>query len=122
VRFETGGGAEMTCSEHELGLLARQRIESGELPCYRVRHLWGSHGSGACCALCDQPIRTEEIEYEVASDPEAVEAAQTQTLRFHMACHAIWQAECARAGGAGESGRAGESGGAHDGRAVARAQ
>jgi hypothetical protein len=87
----------MTGSEEELGVLAKRRIEAGELPCYRVRHIWGSHGSGACCSLCDQPIRAEEIEYEVASGPEAHERAQT--LRFHLACHAIWQAECARAGG-----------------------
>lgn len=94
----------MTCSEHELGLLAKQRIETGELPCYPVRRMWGSHGSGACCSLCDQPIRAEEIEYEVASGPEADE--QAQTLRFHLTCHAIWQAECTRAGG-GDAGGAG---------------
>ncbi len=95
LRFETGD-CDMVCSEDELGRLAKRRIEAGELPCYVVTHMWGSHGSGGCCALCHRPIGIEEIEYEVASDPEADQAAVT--LCFHLGCHAIWQAECARAG------------------------
>lgn len=88
----------MSCGEDELGRLARRRIEAGELPCYAVTRIWGSHGSGSRCSLCDQPIRAEDIEYEISLDPVADEPASN--LRFHLACHARWQAECLRALGA----------------------
>lgn len=57
-----------------------------------MSRMWGSHGSGAPCSLCEQPIRPEEIEYEVDAGERA------GTLRFHLTCHAVWQAECIRAG------------------------
>jgi hypothetical protein len=73
--------------------LAKQRIASGELPCPPAARTWGSRGSGAPCSLCARPIQPHEIEYEVAA-LESREAAETRTVRFHLRCHAVWQAEC----------------------------
>ena len=73
--------------------LAKQRIASGELPCTPTARTWGSRGSGAPCSLCTRPIRADEIEYEVA----AVDwrgTTESSTVRFHLPCHAAWQAEC----------------------------
>lgn len=89
------GDAGMSRGEDELGRLAKRRIEAGELPCYRVTRIWGSHGSGARCSLCDLPIRADEIEYEISLESGADE--HSLSLRFHLACHAVWQAECIRA-------------------------
>lgn len=73
--------------------LAKQRIASGELPCTPTARTWGSRGSGAPCSLCTRPIRSDEVEYEVAAvDPRG--ATELPTVRFHLHCHAAWQAEC----------------------------
>ncbi|HTT04460.1 MAG TPA: hypothetical protein VMF64_04170 [Steroidobacteraceae bacterium] len=77
----------------ELKRLAEQRIASGELPCPPASRTWGSHGSGAPCSLCARPIQTHEIEYEVAP-VDLRGAADPRTVRFHLRCHAVWQAQC----------------------------
>ncbi|HEY7929875.1 MAG TPA: hypothetical protein VID71_07685 [Steroidobacteraceae bacterium] len=79
--------------DEELKQLAKQRIASGELPCLRTARTWGSHGSGATCSLCARPIQAHEIEYEVAAD-DCGGAAEARTVRFHLRCHAAWQAQC----------------------------
>jgi len=99
----------MSSSDDELGRLAKQRIKAGELPCNASRRMWGSRGTGAPCSLCGRPIRLEDVEYEVEI-PEAevadAEAAQV-VLRFHLACHAVWQSECVRVGNTCEARPAG---------------
>ena len=82
----------LTQLEAELRLIARARIASGQLPCEAVAQMWGGHGTGEPCALCDKPIQGDEIEFEVE---ERVEGS-VQTLRFHMVCQSVWQLECAR--------------------------
>ncbi len=57
-----------------------------------MSRMWGSYGSGALCALCNRTIGRKEIEYEVDG------GEREWTLRFHLVCHAVWQAECIRAG------------------------
>lgn len=79
--------------DRDLKELAKQRIASGELPCPPAARTWGSHGSGAPCSLCAQPIQAHEIEYEVAT-VDSRESAEGRTVRFHLRCHAAWQAEC----------------------------
>ena len=83
----------MASIDDELGRLAKQRIQAGELPCDPDRRMWGSRGSGALCSLCGRPIRHEEVEYEIEMPEEGAE----RVLRLHLACHSVWQAECMRA-------------------------
>ena len=77
--------------EKELRLIACELIAKGQLPREAPIWFWGGFGTGLPCALCDQPIQSEEIEHEV----RPIEAA-VQTLRFHRVCHYAWQLECAR--------------------------
>ena len=77
--------------ERELRPIARGRIAKGQMPGEAPTRFWGGFGSGRPCALCDKPIQSDEIEYEV----KPIEAA-VQTLRFHRVCHYAWQLECAR--------------------------
>lgn len=77
--------------EKELRPIARERITHGRLPLRASSRFWGGFGTGVTCALCDEPIQPEEIEYEVRS----IDAA-AQTLRFHRVCHCAWQLECRR--------------------------
>jgi hypothetical protein len=77
--------------EKELRPIARERIAKGQMPGEAPTRFWGGFGTGWPCALCDKPIQSDEIEYEV----KPIEAA-VQTLRFHRVCHYAWQLECAR--------------------------
>ena len=83
----------MNTSEGELQQMARQRIASGELPCHPEARTWGSRGAGAPCSLCTRTIRADEVEYEVAF-PDSRSQGDPRTVRFHLRCHAVWQAEC----------------------------
>lgn len=73
--------------EAELRQKAKERIASGDLACAPPSDVWGTKGSGNRCALCEQPISSEDVDYEV-SLPEAL-------LHFHIFCHGVWQLECA---------------------------
>ena len=81
----------LTKLEQELRPVARERIAKGQLPRHAPSKIWGGYGAGELCSLCDQPIGSDEIVFEV----EYAEGAAT-TLRFHRICESIWQAECAR--------------------------
>ena len=69
----------------------RQRIktmvQTGELPCEEPEATWGSNGDGHRCAGCREPIRSDEIEYEV-------NLSSGMRIRLHRRCHAIWLQEC----------------------------
>lgn len=83
----------LTKLEEALRPIARERIASGELPGGAASRMWGGHGTGGLCSLCDKPILSDEIEYEI----EYPGWSAAQTLRFHMVCLSAWQLECARA-------------------------
>lgn len=75
--------------ERELRRRAREEIEKGALPQHSITLVWGGPGSGEPCAVCGELIRTSQVEYEM-TDPGGGAA-----LRFHLACHWVWQLECA---------------------------
>lgn len=81
----------LTRVEEALRPLARERIAKGQLPSGDLLRMWGGHGTGKVCSLCDKPIQSDEIEYEVEHT-----GAVVQALRFHMVCLSAWQLECAR--------------------------
>ena len=56
--------------------------------------MWGSRGTGVRCTLCGRVIGPDEVEYEV----ELNTASALGTLRFHLACHAIWHSACETSG------------------------
>lgn len=78
-----------TEQEKILRLIARRRIETGDLPCEMPATVWGGPGSGEQCSLCGAPITSQEIEFEYAY--------QARDFRFHRLCHGLWQLECERA-------------------------
>ena len=73
----------------DLQLLARARIDNGELPPCETVTLLGTTGSGAKCALCDAPIAETEVEYEVE-----VARHRGMSWRFHIRCHNVWRDVC----------------------------
>jgi hypothetical protein len=78
--------------EPGLRALARKRIAQGQLPREAASRMWGGHGTGQRCTLCDSPIQCDEVEFEVEEHRDGT----VQTFRFHMICQSVWQLECAR--------------------------
>jgi hypothetical protein len=72
--------------EEALQRRARERIEQGLLPREKPTRLWGGHGSGLACSLCDHPISNTEPEMELEYEPPV----QMPTVRFHLRCQSIW--------------------------------
>jgi len=62
----------------------RGKIASGALPRKGPAKMWAGHGKGETCAGCDQPITPEQIEYEFTDGA---------TIRMHIGCAALWDAE-----------------------------
>lgn len=70
---------------------ARDCLASGRLPRVQSHCIWGGYGRGDVCSLCAEPIRSNEVEFEVPEDA----AAGGMAFKFHITCHAAWQLECA---------------------------
>jgi hypothetical protein len=81
----------MSFDQQELRLEARRRVAAGRLPCEPQQYLWAGAGDGQPCSLCDRPILTDQIEYELQfnKDPQVIH-------RFHRICHQAWELECSR--------------------------
>jgi hypothetical protein len=69
---------------------ASERIANGQLPGAAPSRMWAGHGSGQLCALCDQPITSDDVEYEVEVQRDSAPA----TFRFHRACESVWRGAC----------------------------
>lgn len=79
----------MVSNDQEIRLLARARIDAGQLPPCEPVTLLGTKGNGSKCALCDVPITDREVEYEVE-----LPGRRGSTWRFHIACHDVWREIC----------------------------
>jgi len=76
--------------ESELRARVIQRIEDGRLPVALLTSIDAGYGTGVECDLCGQPIAADKIEYGVT------DSRTGRRLYFHVACHSVWQHECAR--------------------------
>jgi hypothetical protein len=72
--------------------LARRRLDHGDLPDASPQRIRVNAGEGGQCALCGEPIRRPEPEYELD-----FELGQWGMLgapcRLHARCHTIWEQE-----------------------------
>jgi hypothetical protein len=80
----------MFTTEQHLQHTARACLASGRLPRVQSQCIWGGYGRGDVCSLCGEPIRSNEVEFEVPEDAVAPGTA----FKFHITCHAAWQLEC----------------------------
>lgn len=69
---------------------ASERIAKGQLPGEAPLRTWGSQGSGLLCALCDQPITSDDVEYEIEAQLDNAIAR----FRFHRECESVWRGAC----------------------------
>ncbi len=90
-------GIDLRCSKTEswtragLGvgptITVRELIERGRLPPRQTGEIAAGYGSGAACAACDEPIKAEQVEYEIK------DWRTSGRLHFHLACYAVWLLE-----------------------------
>ena len=66
--------------------LIRDRLDSGRLPSVAPIRMWAGFGTGQLCDGCDEPIVPAQVEYEF-------NAADGCTVRFHLGCAGLWEAE-----------------------------
>lgn len=74
----------------DLRLLARRRLDAGELPPCKPVSVFGAIGTGTRCALCDATIAAPEVEYEV----ELAGRTEASTWHFHIRCFEAWRDVC----------------------------
>src|SRR5215831_12822248 len=79
---------ESTRSSAELCLLARERVENGELPSSISPGKHAEFGAGQLCRLCRQRIDPEQIGYRLTTPSGA------NGLMFHHRCLDAWRSAC----------------------------
>ena len=62
----------------------RHKVARGILPDTRPARMWAGFGAGRICAGCDHPIEPDQVEYEFGNG---------ETMRLHLGCAALWEAE-----------------------------
>ena len=94
---ENGGsgpdGAEAG-SEGALRRRAREAIAAGRLPNRPAAQMWGGPGLGEVCAVCEAPVTTQEMGFELEFDPDRTQAdGRSAPAQMHIRCFAAWEFE-----------------------------
>jgi hypothetical protein len=67
--------------------MIRIKLDAGTLAEDAPAKLWAGQGNGKTCSACDQTIGPSQAEYETEYDDGR------PPIRFHAACHALWDEE-----------------------------
>ena len=70
----------------------RALIQAGKLPRRAPARTWGGSGVGADCAICDVPVKGDELEIEI----EYARDGNEDTLdkyHVHVRCFVVWEHE-----------------------------
>jgi hypothetical protein len=86
----TGAVEEIAFDEGILREAVRRRVAEGRLPCKRQDYMWAGKGSGLDCVVCDRPITSTQVEYELQFGG----APNLVVVRMHRPCLAFWESEC----------------------------
>jgi hypothetical protein len=65
-------------------------VHAGKLPTHPPERTWGGKGSGAPCVLCEEPIRPNEIEWELEFS-RVSDTDERANFRVHPDCLTDWQ-------------------------------
>ena len=89
-RPEARGGASRIDSECSVRKKARDAIRSGKLPTHLHGRTLAGPGGGRACAVCGEPIKQNQVEYEI----EFRLHGGLTSYHFHLRCFAAWEMEC----------------------------
>ena len=78
--------------ENNLREKARAAVRGGRLPNRGPERMWGGPGTGANCAICDRPVRREEVGYELQFTRDG-ESSGPANCHVHVLCFAAWELE-----------------------------
>jgi hypothetical protein len=71
---------------------ARAAITRGRFPVRRPDRTWGGPGVGAACAVCELPVRTDELEFEIQFVHDGGDPGLDK-YHVHVRCFAAWEFE-----------------------------
>jgi hypothetical protein len=74
--------------EAALREFARLAIRQGRLPRRAPDRAWGGSGCGSLCAVCENPITSDQTEYEISFGE-----GDLDMLHLHIRCFAVWELE-----------------------------
>jgi hypothetical protein len=77
---------------------AEEAIRTGKLPSRRPDRTWGGPGVGATCAVCGEPVKKDQLEFEVQFARDG-DNPGLDKFHIHVRCFAAWELE-RRQGGA----------------------
>jgi hypothetical protein len=83
------GGASRIDGECSVREKARDAIRSGKLPTHRPRRTLAGPGGGTACAVCGEPIKQNQVEYET----EFRLHGGLANSHLHLRCFAAWEME-----------------------------
>ena len=78
---------------------ARSGILAGRIPGHRPERTWGGLGVGAPCAVCEQPVRPDELEFEIEFAHDG-DNPGLDKFHVHLRCFAAWEFERKKVAGA----------------------
>ena len=73
-------------NESALRLWIRAKLDGGSLPNEGLLKMWGGRGTGRSCDACEEMISESALEIEGIGSTGG-------TLRFHVKCFQLWDAE-----------------------------
>jgi hypothetical protein len=71
---------------------ARAAVQSGKLPSRRPDRTWGGPGVGASCAVCELPVRRQDLEFEIQFERDG-DNPGLDRFHVHIRCFAAWEFE-----------------------------
>jgi hypothetical protein len=85
-------GVSQMGDESALRQKVRDAIQAGKLPRSQPERTWGGRGCGASCTICGEPVKREDIEFELefASGDEDPEP---RNHHVHLQCFTAWEFE-----------------------------
>jgi len=77
---------------------ARAAIRAGKLPSRRPDRTWGGPGIGEPCTICGEPIRRDQLEFEIQFARDG-SSPGLDRYRVHLRCFAAWEFARTQGGG-----------------------
>ena len=71
---------------------AREALQTGRLPRRQPDRTWGGPGVGAPCAVCNQPVSRDEMEFEIQFEHGGATPGLDK-FHVHLRCFAAWEME-----------------------------
>jgi hypothetical protein len=71
---------------------ARAAVQNGKIPARRPDRTWGGPGVGAACAVCERPVKRDELEFEIQFEHDGANPGLDK-FHVHIRCFAAWEFE-----------------------------